>query len=204
MAVLRKDSKGFGLIEVLLIIAITGVIGVGYYVFSQTSSKISSSNAQDITDKSNKEAISTSSTEQSKSEKTTEPYKAVISFNDGGSLTQDQKSEISSKLAEPLSYHHFKNLNIPLKEVTIQKAESQGHTVSYVYAENPETNKFGFVFNANEVRYWQPQLCDHGGCAPYPESLKKAFPANYEAYLACEAAEGDKAKQSSLGCDYVN
>lgn len=205
MATLNNNSRGFGLIEILLlVIAISGVIGVGYYIFSQNSNKTNSPNSLNQNTQSDTEATSVSNTDSAKSKLKMEPYKEVISFKDNGSLTETQKNEISLKLAEPLSFYHFKNLNIPLKEVTIQKAETQGYTLSYVYVEKPETNKFGFVFNASEIRYWQPMLCDQGGCIPYPESLKEAYPANYKAYEACQAAEGDKEKQSTIGCDYAN
>lgn len=201
MATLYNNSKGFGLIKILLlVIATSGVIGVGYYIYSQNSNKTNSSNTLNLNAQSEAEANSVSNTDSATSK--IEPYKKVISFKDNGSLTEAQKTGISLKLAEPLSFYHFKNMNIPLKEVTIQKAESQGYTLSYVYAKNPETNKFGFVFDASEVRYWQPMLCDPGGCDPYPESLKKAYPANYKAYEVCQAAKGDKEKQNTLGCSY--
>ncbi len=205
MANVHTNNKGFGLVGFLIVVVVfIGLVSSGYYVYSKNASKTSLSTNQEDRSTAGDKAKSISSTDRSKDAQGPESYKSVISFKDNGSLTEAQKDEIRVKLAEPLSFYHFNNLNIPLKQVSVQKAETQGYTLSYVYAEDPQTNKFGFVFNPEDVRYWQPQLCDHGGCNPYPESLKKAYPANYKVYEACRAAEGDKEKLSSLGCDYVN
>lgn len=191
---MKKFQSGFTVIEVLVIVVILGLVGtVGWLVYDRQK---------------NNQSPKASTSQTNKSEvKETPEVKSIITFEDEASFDSADKQKILSQVAEPLVLHHEKVLNIKLKEVVIKKSTNMvnsadaRYVLSYVYEDNPDSNKFGFIFGyENQLGYWQPQLCDHGGCNEYPEALKNEFPDNYKAYVECNAASeaGDKDKANSL------
>jgi type II secretory pathway pseudopilin PulG len=184
---MRKSQGGFNLVGVLVVLVILGLIGVaGWLVWSKHAHK------------------DTSKQPAAQQTRTTD---SVIRFENESSFDAADKQLIIDRIAKPLVVDHAEVLKTPLKEVVIKKnpkpfsPSDARYILNYSYTSDP-TN-LGFIFGAdNKIGYWQPLLCDDGGCKEYPTELKTQFPENYKAYLACKAASdsGDKEKVAELAC----
>ncbi len=116
----------------------------------------------------------------------------LVTFYNASQISTEKRAEIKQKVTDPLVYYEtqvlkspdFKGVSIDLglAEDNVTRSTEHGYTLSYNY-DNPELDGTGFVFGDNgTISYWIPQLCDPGGCNPYPEDFKAAFPETYKAY----------------------
>jgi hypothetical protein len=198
MGKLLKNQGGFAALEAVLIVVIVGIIGfAGWFVL----------NAKDSTDKSLAGNNSTTPSYDKKDSKVTDTKEPAITFKNGATLDTNDKQLILARIVDPMVFYHTNVLKIAIKEVVIDKNSSMmstadsRFTLNYSYAKEP--GSFGFVFGENnKIGYWQPQLCDDGGCIDYPAELKAKYPDTYAAYTECKAARdgGDKQKATELDC----
>ena len=200
MGKVNKNESGFSAIEILIVVVVLGLmVAVGWLVWdrqkSESNDKSTTSQTEKVVQKDDSPVVSASSNK--------------IKFESEESFDSIEKQKIVSQFAEPLLFYHEEVLKIKLKEVVIKKNtekanDSDGrYVLSYPYEKDPTNNNFSFVFgNNNKLEYWQPLLCDDGGCDEYPTSLKNKFPKNYDAYVECKAANNasDKEKANELGC----
>lgn len=172
---MKKDQNGFGIVGVLLIVVLAGLMGfVGWRVYAMnTGSKQTESNA------SKSPATSNDST--------------VISFTPEASFSHGVKQEILTKVVNPFIYFHEESLKIKIRGVVVDPdpgtmgPDDYRYRLTYHYANSQE--RMGFLFGAkNRIGYWQPPLCDPGGCMPYPDDFKQKYPITYQAYQECQAA----------------
>lgn len=197
---MKTNEKGFSVFEIIIVIVIVGLVGtVGWLVKEK----------QEMPKTANEITAKTELAEQ-KADNTEKPVLiSKIKFENETSFDLTEKQKILSRIAEPLLFYHEEVLKIELKEVLIKKSTNMmssidaRYTLNYPHKNDPASSKLGFIFGRNnKIEYWQPQLCDHGGCIEYPTALKNKFPDSYNAYLACKAASdaGDKEKANSIGC----
>lgn len=195
----KLNQKGFTGFEIALLVLVLAALGfAGYTVWQK--------NKPDNSPQTSQTPETKSKTNQSKEE--SESHGKIV-FVGIDSVDPTEKQKILSQIAEPLLFYHEEILKIELKEVKIEKSTNMAGSndarfmLSYPYKISDGGTDSGFIFGYNnKIEYWQPELCDHGGCREYPVELKNKFPENYTAYVACKAAKdsGDKEKTDALGC----
>lgn len=196
MSKLNRDQSGFSALEAILLCIIVGIVGfTGWYVWQakQTASK--------TLDEASKSA--TANNDASKSDQAS----TAIIFKNEASFQATDKQQILNRIVNPMVFYHNEVIKVPLKSITIEKnhdMKSPNDSRFILSAVDAKQNaKLGFIFGENnKIGYWQPLLCDEGGCIDYSEALKAKFPENYDAYVACKAASdsSDKQKTIDLAC----
>lgn len=182
---MQRMNQGFSVAIVLVaLVVIAGVVGVGYS-FLHSDNKGSSRSS----------AVQSSA-----------PPTSLVTFKHPQSFDPRTKQQIMDQIVNPLITDQEQVLHLKLQYVTVDVdknamgAEDDRFLLGYRTADAPSES--GFVFGANHhIGYYQPVICDEGGCMSYPELLKQKFPANYQNYLACQSANnaGDK-EQANIVC----
>lgn len=201
MKISSTSNQGFGVVPLLIMLAVVALIAtVGYAVFK-------SNNAPETSRTQTEQEAAKAFDAAAKAKIRAADYKkeGIVTFKRVSYYGEVKRNEIMAKIVDPLIYDHEEVLGIKLSQVTVDINDARysyddtHFTLNYSY-EN-ESQKSGFIFGpGGRVNYYQPHLCDHGGCKPYPEGLKQKFPANYQAYVACQTVADDKEKQQELGC----
>lgn len=176
------NSKGFGPLPLLLVLAIAGAIGfTTWYVLDQRKQK-QSDNGQTTTQSATA---------------------APITFEPESDFSEQEKSEILTKIAEPFRFYQLEMLKADLVSITVAKSkDGSGYKYSFGYKFASTSTDYGGLFGQNnKIGYWVPQLCDHGGCSDYPEEFREKYPENYQAYLRCEAVAGIKESPIAQECE---
>lgn len=195
----KLNQKGFTGFEIALLVLVLAALGFAGYTVWQKNKPDNQSQTSQTTEKKSK---------TDKSEKESESHGKIV-FEGMTSLDPAEKQKILSQIAEPLLFYYEEVLKIELKEVKIEKSTNIASSadarfmLSYPYKVSDGGSDPGFIFGYNnKIEFWQPGLCDHGGCKEYPAELKNKFPENYSNFLACKAANdaGDKEKANSIGC----
>lgn len=171
-------------LKILGVVVVVALIGLaGWYGWQQS---------QD----SNKNDVTSSSTATASSGKTTH-----ITFTKDASLNDATKNEILQKVVDPMVVFYTTIIHQPLEGIKVSANKPMSADDFRFKLEYDGGS--GFLFGANQqIGYWLPTLCDEGGkCDTYPESFKKAFPATYEAYQACDnATKANNKDASNLAC----
>lgn len=123
----------------------------------------------------------------------------VVKFEPATAFSDSTKQEILSKVAEPFVYYQERILKFDLTDVNVTSSSNMMSPDDYQFAlgyyNKGSWQEMGFLFGAHQqIGYWQPQLCNDGGCTSYDETFKQKYPLNYQAYLDCQTATkaGDK------------
>lgn len=196
----KLNQKGFSHFEIALLVLVLAVLGFAGYTVWQKNKPDNQPQTSQTTETKPK-------TDDNKEE--SEPT-SKIAFENESSFDAAEKQKILSQIAEPLLFYHEEVLKIELKKVVIKKnpnllnPDDARYILNYPAKGDSSTNSQGFIFGyKNKIEFWQPLLCDHGGCSEYPVALKNKFPESYKAYVDCKAAQdaGDKDKANDLGCN---
>jgi hypothetical protein len=194
----KLNQKGFGIVEIMLVILLIGLVGgIGYYVFAQAKNNDDSVQSQSSSNDS--EPLNRPS------EIKASEYPLGISYVKTDNFTESEKKEISQKVAEPYHFYATEVLKVKQTKVIISRDNNSLGPNDIRYSLNSFANdeyNEGFVFGAeNRVGYWLPQLCDDGGCTVFPEALKSEYPNTYKMYLKCEKTKGLGIKDAEvMGC----
>jgi hypothetical protein len=167
---MKNSQQGFGASTALIIIIVlVAIAGVGYAVWS-------------MNDKEPTNVVASNSQKQIESKDFTE---GIITIKAAAVVDRE---EILAKVARPLRDWHTDVVKIELESITVDAAPNQmsaddaRYAVSYKQRGVADDN-LGFIFGEKKtIDYWVPQLCDDGGCEPYPESFKVKYPETYAAY----------------------
>jgi hypothetical protein len=169
-----KHQSGFAHVGLLLLVAtvIAAIGGSGYYVYHKNHQK-------------------KPSTIQSQTNVSDEYKEGVITIKQVSKIGEASKQAMLAKVIRPFVDYQDNELKLPVTNVvvTISKNPTTGQPDSKFgydlsYNQKGSSIVLGFTFgDSGKIDYWIPQLCDDGGCRPYPDSFKNKYPQNYQAYL---------------------
>lgn len=201
---MQRNQKGFSVVEVLLVLIVVGLIGgIGWYVYSKQQAKevpkqVTITNFEECKATGNPvmesypEQCSANGQTFSNSQASNIFTDGLVTFRNANHFSSELRSEIRSKITDPIVYFEtkvhkasgFKGviIDLGLEDDNKTRSDKHGYMLEYVY-EDPDVTGIGFVFGEEgKISYWTPQLCDDGGCSPYPDDFKKKYPQNFEAY----------------------
>lgn len=191
---MKTHQKGFGAVEVLFVILITGLlVSAGWFMWTKSRDASTVSTQSDVKTQANDQASEDANSDTAAG---AGENAEVATFKNQVAFSSDLKQEILTKVAGPLVYYHNEIQNVDIRDVVIDTAPAgpgeAKYTLSYYFvSDGPADQEYGFQFGENGVvGYWQPMLCDPGGCIAYSQALKEKYPDSYNAYLACGADDG--------------
>jgi len=187
----RLNNNGFGLIPVLLIILIMIVAGFsGYYVYKQNNNTNSSQNSATSQNNTQKDSEK-NKLDDTEANKNTEATKAVntvsakpiVTFQPAGLFTDQEKSELNSRLIEPMTDYYPGQIAVIIIEVNTPQKFVNGNSDDKYLVEaifSAEKSE-GFLYGSkkNGIDWWAPSCfstCEFTTeyKQKYPEVVKKA------------------------------
>jgi hypothetical protein len=195
------NNSGFKVVLFSLVIVVVGMaIGAAWWVWNR--------NAYQDDGTESDSTFSNQSTSTANETPESARYSAhgvEIVFEDEAQFSDELQSEILEKIAKPYAFYEAPGSDLKTIAISVNygpDGSKEDYSLSAAYESVPDSGT-GFVFGGEDkIGYWQPQLCDPGGCIPYPEDLKNSYPKTYQAFVQCEEAreQNDKERASELSC----